>query len=355
MPTTAAATTRSTEESQRLIDTSIPEEFVNGSEPMTPEIEELLRELEQVNNTIVRVQQEVITEAEKKKALQLQLEETRRQIQTQEQEYAQIEQNFFQHTRAIRATDDDLSTIRDSFKLLKYSIARLVMTLNKKADRAKATAKFVAAWPHLKVLEENNNNGEGEKTIEPSHINLLAEKLVHEHLLQHVFRCPLYPGLEINSAYASVTEWLTKHGSDFPIRLRQQLAAIIAKSDKDSELQQAAQAEKQKVVELIYNDLADVYHPFIRENDASVSEEKRYLAKVTDIVDKAMKLAIAIRGQEVDIDILDTKEGEQAFDEETMVDVKGRTSGTVRFCICPPFVGGDGEHGFLEKGKVVIG
>lgn len=302
-----------------------------------------MHELEQVNSAIARAQQEVVSEAEKKQALQQQLEDTRRQLQIQEQEYTQIEHKFFEHTRAIRATDDDLSTIRDSFKLLKYSIARLIMTLNKKADKEKATEKFQSKWPALVTGE-----------VEPAHINLLAEKLVHESLVQNIFRCPLYPGLEVNDAFSSVSNWLSSHGSPFSVRLRQQLAAIIVKSQKDSELQQAAHAERTRVIDLIYNDLADVYHPFMRDNDAQVDEEKRYYAKVTDIVDKAMKLAIAIRGQEVDITTLDTKEGEQPFDEETMVDVKGKTAGTVRFCICPPFVGGDGEHGFLEKGKVVI-
>ncbi|KAI8140825.1 hypothetical protein BJV82DRAFT_519343 [Fennellomyces sp. T-0311] len=289
------------------------------------------------------MQQEVMAEAERKQSLAFQLEEAKRQVQTQEQEYAQIEHKFFDHTRAIRATDDDLSTIRDSFKLLKYSIARLIMTLNKKADKETATDKFAHKWPKLNV-----------KDLEPSHINLLAEKLVHEHLVQQIFRSPLYPGLSINDAYDSVSKWLIAHESEFTVRLRQQLASIVAKSGKDTELYKAAQAEKKKIIDLIYNDLADVYEPFLRENDANVDEEKRYYAKVTDIVDKAMKLAIAMRGQEVDISTLDTKEGEEMFDEETMTEVKGKTSGVVRFCICPPFVGGDGEHGFLEKGKVVI-
>lgn len=308
--------------------------------------EELLKELEKVNADIARVKKEVATEAEKKQALQSMLEDARRMVQAQEQEYTQIEHKYFEDTRPIRATDDDLSTIRETFKLLKYSIARIIMTLNRKADKAQATEKFEKLWPGLKVTE----NGE----LESSHINLLAEKIVHQHLVKHIFRCPIYPGLEVNDAYSSVSKWLTKHGSQFPVRLRQQLASIVAKSAKDSPLHKAAQSEKQKIIDIIYNDLADIYHPFLRENDANVDEEKRYYAKITDIVEKAMKLSVAIRGQEVDIKMLDIKEGHDEFDEETMVDVKGKTSGIVRFCICPPFVGGDGEHGFVEKGKVVL-
>ncbi|CAO3593767.1 unnamed protein product [Absidia cylindrospora] len=314
------------------------------------EAEELKRQLDQVNMTIGKVRQEVTTQVEKKQQLQSDLEEARRVYQERESEYSNIEHNFFQLTRAVRATDDDLSTIRDSLKLLKYNVSRVVMTLNKKADKEQAKAKFVATWPHLSLVD---NQGE---LVEPSHINFLAEKLIHEHLVLSVFRCPVYPGLEINASYAALSQWFSEHGSNFSVRLRQQLALILAKSSKaaDSDLSMAIQVEKKRIADLIYNDLADIYSPFIRENDAQVNEEKSYYAKVTDILDKAFKLAVAIRGQEVEITTLDLEEGKQEIDEETMVEVRGKTSGIIRFCVCPAFVGGDGEHGFLEKGKVVV-
>ncbi|KAI7864769.1 hypothetical protein BDF14DRAFT_1731552 [Spinellus fusiger] len=318
---------------------------------LSPEADEVMRELEQVNASIARVKQDVAVQAEKKKTLQSKLEEARRLFQAREVEYTQVEHNFFEHTRVIRATDDDLSTIRDSFKLLKYSITRMIMTLNKKADRDKATEKLVAAWPHLSLLDPTTTP----QALEPKYINLLVEKRIHEHLVQSVFRCPLYPGLSVNEAYASLNEWLVAHESRFNVRLRQQLASIVAKNRKEGVMYEAGHAEKKKIADRIYNDLADIYAPFVRENDAAVEEEKRYSHKIADIVDKAMQLVVAIRGQEVDIATLEIEEGKQAFDEETMVDVKGKTAGTVLFCICPVFVGGDGEHGFLEKGKVVVG
>ncbi|KAL0093240.1 hypothetical protein F4703DRAFT_1730540 [Phycomyces blakesleeanus] len=310
-----------------------------------------MREIEQVNASITRAKQEIEAEAEKKQTLQAELDEARRVFQAREMEYTQVEHSFFAHTRAIRATDDDLSTIRDSFKLLKYSITRVIMTLNKKADRATATECLVAAWPNLNVLDPNSPT----KELESAHINLLAEKKVHEHLVQSVFRCPIYPGLSVNESFAALNEWLISHDSKFNVRLRQQLASIVAKNSKEGVIFQAGHAEKKKIADMIYNDIADIYAPFVRENDAAVEEDKRYSTKITDIVDKAMRLVVAIRGQDVDISTLDIEEGKQAFDEETMVDVKGKTTGIIRFCICPVFVGGDGEHGFLEKGKVVVG
>lgn len=305
-------------------------------------------ELEQLNELIAQRKAEIKNEKMMKERLQNELMEAQRVFKEREAEYSSIEHNFFEHTRAIRATDDDLSTIRDSFKLLKYSIARLIMTLNKKADKAKAAQKFVATWPQLSIVDPATGE------MEPSFVNLLSEKLVHEHLVKHVFSAPIYPGLKVNDAYYALNKWLQAHSSQFSIRLRQQMAAVVAKSGKDSEIHQAAQLEKQKIATKIYDDLAEIYHPFLRENDAAVDEDKRYYSKICDIVDKSLKLTIAIRGQEVEIKTVGIEEGKQEFEEETMTEVKGRTSGLVRFCICPSFMGGDREHGFLEKGKVVV-
>ncbi|CDH53432.1 hypothetical protein RO3G_00668 [Lichtheimia corymbifera JMRC:FSU:9682] len=344
---TAANTTTTTTTATPLHRDDAVENDHSNDEELSSEAEDLLRELDHVNAAVASMQKQVQSEAEQKQALQAQVEEIRRQIQAEELEQQQIEHRLFESTRAIRATDDDLSTIRDSFKLMKYGISRLVMTLNKKADRHTATNKFKQLWPQM--LENQNED------LESSQINLLAEKLIHQHLVNTVFECPLYPGVDVNDAFAAVSTWLVSHDSvEFPVRLRQQLAAIIAKSSKESEVQMAAKAERDRITQAIYNDLADVYSPFLKENDKGVDEEKRYYAKVGDIVDKAMRLAIAMRGQDVEIVTKGAKEGEDQFNEETMVDVKGKTSGVVRFCICPAFIGGDGEHGFLEKGKVVL-
>jgi hypothetical protein len=315
-------------------------------------VDQLQRQLEQLNQTIAKARQEVAVESERKQQLQRDLEDARRVYRDRESDYSSIEHNFFQLTRAVRATDDDLSTIRDSLKLLKYNVSRVVMSLSKKADKTAAKTKFVSLWPHLALVDAHTGDW-----VEPGHMNFLAEKLIHHHLVRSVFECPVYPGLAINDAYASVHQWFTHHdAAAFSIRLRQQLALILVNNNNNdtSELYQAVQLEKKRIAHVIYNDLADIYSPFIRDNDAQVADDKTYYAKVMDILDKAFKLTVAIRGQEVAITTLDVDEGKQALDEETMVEVRGKTSGVIRFCICPAFVGGDGEHGFLEKGKVVV-
>ncbi|KAI9269338.1 hypothetical protein BY458DRAFT_456524 [Sporodiniella umbellata] len=312
------------------------------------EDEPLQQELDQLNELINQRTAEIQQEKAKRERLQADLIEVQKTSKEREIEYSTIEHSFFEHTRSIRATDDDLSTIRDSFKLLKYSIARLIMTLSKKADKAKAAEKFSKTWPHLVILQSPTNE------IESSLVNLLSEKLVHEHLVQSVFNVPVYPGLKVNESYNALHHWLQAHSSQFSVRLRQQMAVVIAKSSKESEIQQLAQKEKQRIATAIYNDLADIYHPFIRENDKAVEGDKSYFNKICDIVEKSLKLTIAIRGQDVEIITVPIEEGKAVFDEETMTEVKGRSNGIVRFSICPAFVGGDREHGFLEKGKVVV-
>ncbi|CAO3690017.1 unnamed protein product [Umbelopsis ramanniana] len=309
--------------------------------------EELVKQLEQYDLMLNRLQADLEQETMRNKELNHDLAQTRKQLQRREQEYARIEHNFFEHTKIIRATDDDLSTIRDSFKLLKYGITRFVMSLNKKADREKATEKFQALWPHLPLLELGT-------PLEHGHINMLTEKLIHQHLNNLIFKSPLYPGLHINGAYSEMSRWLQDHGSEFSTRLRQQLTAIIAKSKPETDIQVEAQSARAHILEVVYNDLAEIYDPVMRETDQAAQDGNgAYYSKIREIIDKSLKLSIAIRGQDVDISILPIQEGEQSFDEETMVEVKGKTEGKIKFCICPPFFGGDGEHGFLEKGKVV--
>ncbi|KAI9290074.1 hypothetical protein BC943DRAFT_313233 [Umbelopsis sp. AD052] len=309
--------------------------------------EELLKQLEHYDLMLNRLQAELEQETIRNKELNGDLAQTRKQLHRREQEYARIEHNFFEHTKIIRATDDDLSTIRDSFKLLKYGITRFVMSLNKKADREKATEKFQTLWPHLPLVELGT-------PLEHGHINMLTEKLIHQHLNNLIFKSPLYPGLHINGAYSEMSRWLQDHGSEFSTRLRQQLTAIIAKSKPETDIQMEAQSARAQILEVVYNDLAEIYDPVMRETDQTAQDGNgAYYSKIREIIDKSLKLSIAIRGQDVDISILPIQEGEQSFDDETMVEVKGKTEGKIRFCICPPFFGGDGEHGFLEKGKVV--
>lgn len=326
-----------------------PEQSTDMEETSVPEIpkEELIKQLEQYDLMLNRLQAELEQETMRNKDLNNDLAQTRKQLQRREQEYARIEHNFFEHTKIIRATDDDLSTIRDSFKLLKYGITRFVMSLNKKADREKATEKFHDIWPNLPLAELGT-------PLEHGHINMLTEKLIHQHLISLIFESPLYPGLHINGAYSEMSSWLRAHGSEFSTRLRQQLTAIIAKSKPETDIQNEAQAARAHIMEMVYNDLADIYDPVIRESDAAVQEGNGggYYSKIRDIIDKSLKLSVAIRGQDVEITTLPIHEGEQLFDEETMMEIKGKTEGKIKFCICPPFVGGDGEHGFVEKGKV---
>ncbi|RUS12869.1 hypothetical protein BC937DRAFT_86837 [Endogone sp. FLAS-F59071] len=276
-------------------------------------------------------------------------------LQQREADYAKIESNFLEYMKIIRPTDDDLSTIRDRFKTLKYTINRLLLSLNKKADRNAATELLSASWDNLQDSVRSLG-----VPLDHFYINMLMEKLIMDTLVKYVFNVTLYVGLPVNKAYAEVKRWMDERNPQWSLRLRQQLCSLVA-NPKDIETQEAIQVEKSRIVELIYCHLVTSY-PFIREKDkadaasTASGREKGYYAKVEEIVDKAVYLSLAIRGQDVEIMTIHVREGDESFDPERMtLEQKSKASGVVKFCICPPFQGGDGEHGFLEKGKVFCG
>lgn len=67
-----------------------------------------------------------------------------------------------------------------------------------------------------------------------------------------------------------------------------------------------------------------------------------------------MDIVFAMKGQEVDILIPPVQEGMQQFDPQTMIDEDGAISGTIEFCISPPFLVllDDGTCRVLEKGRM---
>ncbi|RUO97195.1 hypothetical protein BC936DRAFT_140832 [Jimgerdemannia flammicorona] len=280
---------------------------------------------------------------------------TTQKLQQREADYAKIESNFLEYMKIIRPTDDDLSTIRDKFKTLKYNINRLLMSLNKKADRQAATDLLAASWDNLQDSVRSLGT-----PLDHFYINMLMEKLIMDTLVKYVFNVTLYVGLPVNSAYADVKQWMDARNPQWSLRLRQQLCSLVA-NPKDAEIQESVQTEKARIVSLIYGHLVTAY-PFIREKDKADAaaivggKEKGYYAKVEEIVDKAVYLSLAIRGQDVEIMTIHVREGDEQFDPDRMtLEQKSKPGGVVRFCICPPFQGGDGEHGFLEKGKVFCG
>ena len=247
-----------------------------------------------------------------------------------------MESNYLEFLKSIRATDDDLSTIREKFKTLKYAINKLLIPHSKKSDRTAATALLTSCYPTLELTATT-----GGQPLDNFLIGMLMEKLIMDTLVRDVFNIPLQAGLAINGPYVELKNWLAARNPAWAVRFRQQLCALIA-NPKDIETINAVNAQSRLISESLTNYIKKAYPSFADD------------MKVYEIVAKAVKLSLAMRGQDVEIYAINVQEGVDHFDSEKMVmEQKSKAGATVvRFCICPPFVGGDGEFGFLEKGKV---
>jgi hypothetical protein len=267
--------------------------------------------------------------------LQQRLEQLQLRLDAREQEYDRLQANFISHMKAIRATDDDLSTIRTKLANLHGSVSQFSMGLKKHiGDKSNAMKAFARNFPHvdLKGLDQ-----------EAPIIMQLTEKLVNEALINVYISFGVYPGLSINTAYNELHTWMINRGADdAALSLKQKLCYIIAR-DRSPETKSEIAVAHKIMSDQLFTALLEVYP----------SMESIMRSKIEKFIDKAFDLSLAMRGQEVDVKVLPIKEGD-AFDTRTMApDYKGIAEGVVRLVICPPFEAIEGDHGFLLPAKVI--
>ncbi|KAJ8655579.1 hypothetical protein O0I10_008667 [Lichtheimia ornata] len=298
-------------------------------------------------------------------------------------EYARMEANYYSHMRTIRATDDDLSTVQSELSAVLSQTANLCMSLRSKADKV-AGARFVLEhWPEKEALirehmlskqqqqqqqpakkpdteDDQQQEDQDEKKEEAmkeenkedepmmmdvGFIGVFIEKYLVNMILSRILQQSLHPGVPINDAFQQVFEWMDKRNTEWATRLRQQMVALVARQAMDDE--SAIEDAKQALVKEMMESLSKVY-PHVDGNT-----EK----KLTNIVNRATKLNLAIKGQEVLVKVREIEEGEATFDSSTMKAAsKGKAEGTVTIVISPGFSASDPtdeEHGFLVPAKVL--
>lgn len=286
-------------------------------------------------------------------------------------EYARMEANYYSHMRTIRATDDDLSTVQSELSAVLSQTANLCMSLRSKADKV-AGARFVLEhWPEKEHLvrehmlskqqtttkksdtEDDQDKKEGEEDMEEDEpmmmdvgfIGVFIEKYLVDMILSRILQQSLHPGVPVNEAFQQVFEWMDKRNTEWATRLRQQMIALLARQPMEDE--SAIEDAKQALVKELMESLSKVY-PHVDGNT-----EK----KLTNIVNRATKLNLAIKGQEVLVQVQHIEEGEATFDSSTMKAAsKGKAEGTVAIVISPGFSASDPtdeEHGFLVPAKVL--
>lgn len=276
-------------------------------------------------------------------------------LEKKKQEYNKMEANYYSYLRQIRATDDDLSTIQVETSHLLSQISNMCMSLRSKLNRKACTEFVEQRWPDLvdalrkKLLETDDTKDENDATVEldSGYLGLLVEKFIVETIIERILSQPIHPGLSVNEAFSQVQGWMQKRNSEWAARLRQQMSALAVK-----QLDDEAQSVKDTIDKII-QDLVDQITQLCNQTNKDAGVEK----KIQNIITRAAKLNLAIKGQELPVTTLTIEEGVAEFNGDRMKAAsKGKSEGTVFAVISPPFTASDPadpEHGFTVPAKVL--
>ncbi|KAL0081546.1 hypothetical protein J3Q64DRAFT_1731583 [Phycomyces blakesleeanus] len=283
-----------------------------------------------------------------------QLSQLNRKSDQRDTDMGQLKVNYDIHLCSMRATEDDLDTIAAKVRLLKESISQLAGELMEHADPVIATNALYTFWLNLSTSIDELKEGP-DQTLPLHRMRMLTEKFIMDVLIQNL-NVSFFPGLSTaaTSAYNELCTFFRQHDREFATRLRQELALVVVKNKGqketiDKELHDILQSNWK----YLYGGLSKAY-PFLYQHDKIEPDvRKHYGAKIQKLVEQAVTLGCAIKGQEIVITGADVREGTQIFDSNFMVDEDGQTSGVVAFCICPPFVVLCEPYRCLEAGKVL--
>lgn len=270
----------------------------------------------------------------------------RHELEVKKEEYSKLEVNFYSYVKTIRVTDDDLSTIQPEISHLLSQLNNTCMGLKSKMNREGGTQFVYKYWSDKTDLIKKYMlpaNSKDDDLLDTSYITLFVEKYLINTLLTSVLDVPIHLGVSINDAFQELDGWMETRNKEWSNRLRQQVCALVVQQPGDEE--NRINEAKQNLLEEIVSVLAPVYPPL--KNDPK---------KIENLIQRAAKLNLAVKGQEIKIERLHIDEGVTHFDPETMkATAKGKPNGLVFLAITPPFVARDeldNEHGFTVPGKV---
>ncbi|KAI8372711.1 uncharacterized protein BYT42DRAFT_500791 [Radiomyces spectabilis] len=272
-------------------------------------------------------------------------ESLKKDLESIKEEYKRMENNFYAHVRQIRATDDDLSTIQSEISHLSSQCNNFCMGLKPILDRSLGTQFVWDQWPEKEAAIQRLFKGDDATTLEPGYITMFTEKFIAETILEHVLEPPIHMGVSVNEAYRALSAWIESRNTEWSNRLRQQVCALIAKH-AETEQENIDQA-MEELTEYIMKQLARVY--------PRIHQKEQHKNKIMQLVKRAAKLNLAMKGQEIKIERIAIDEG-CAYDSALMKAAsKGKPEGTVLFVITPGFAANDPKdehHGFVVPAKV---
>ncbi|KAI9020881.1 hypothetical protein CLU79DRAFT_816835 [Phycomyces nitens] len=263
-----------------------------------------------------------------------------------QEERKQLEINYDKHLRSLRATNDDTESIRLRLQQLKQNIDELATDLVTHGDHAQATRALRTFWLNLHKSIERMGD-----PLPPQRIKMLTEKFIMDVLVQNM-NLTKFPGLSVSKHYDALLDFFEIHDPSSSIRLRQELTMVmVSKNQPNTDISKALHMATLSNWKFLYSGLSEAY-PFVYKQDKA-DGKMYYGSKVRMLVEQAMFLGFAMKGQELDITAAETQEQSQLFDPEFMVDEDGQTAGVVEFCICPPFVVYADQPRPIEKGRVL--
>ncbi|KAI8975383.1 hypothetical protein BDF20DRAFT_602967 [Mycotypha africana] len=311
------------------------------------------REKEQEEFKSWRQKSEQGLEEQNKKCEELEenIQQLQKELEYKKEEYKKLEVNFYSYVKQIRVTDDDLSTIQPEISHLTNQLNNTCMGLKSKMDRQAGTQFVFEQYPDkiddikkYMMPPPSAATKEDEQLLETSFITFFVEKYLINILLSNIMDVPIHLGVSINEAFKELNDWMEIRNKEWTNRLRQQVCALVVQQPGEEE-EANIKSAKDKLLERIVNVLGPVY-PTLKQDPK----------KIENLITRALKLNLAVKGQEIKIERLPIEEGVTKFDPKTMkATAKGKPNGIVFLSITPTFIARDeldDEHGFTVPGKV---
>lgn len=267
-----------------------------------------------------------------------------------------LKSNYDLHLRSLRSSDDDTESIRLKLVQLRQSIRTLASELVPHAESNVTSDKLGTLWLNLGPSIQRLG-----KPLSPQRIQMLTEKFMMDVLVQNL-STNVFPGLACNTEYLQLVEWFDRYDSStfFSNRLGQELNMLILQNYKTggSDIEQIWKKYVDRNWSHLHRGLQKAYPTYLKRASSSTTSTAEntteYGRKLRSLVEETISLGSIIKEQQVCITASDVKEGVQEFDSSLMEDEDGQTSGTIAFCISPPFIVKiSNRYELIMKGRVL--
>ncbi|KAI9018600.1 hypothetical protein CLU79DRAFT_795543 [Phycomyces nitens] len=318
----------------------------------------LCEKIETLNENIEHTEQEKIAMSNSMEAkeqrfnavvynLQKNVETLKAGLEDKKEEHKKLMSEFYEYVKQIRATDDNLATIKTKLQAIQAKISNLSMTLKKFLNPNENQVVYFLyncfSCNHDVLdcfLIEREDGGSG---MDYAIISLLVERLITIYITKSIYDVPIYLGSNVNIPYKELSEWEPfKNSKNWSRVLRQQLCTLVANPEIVDELQY----KKDELTTNLIQHLSRVFF----EIDSKVVE------RIKTIIDLAAQVSLAMHSQDEPVKRMDIEEGVTKINP-CMAAQHGSVDGatTVQLIICPPYIVNEGQNSeaVLLEGKVI--